>query len=51
MQVIRKCIENGIISDWFLFCPTAMRIAPPLNINMAGLEKALEKLKNVLNSF
>lgn len=32
-QVIDGCIENGIISDWFLFAPACMRIAPPLLIN------------------
>lgn len=32
-QVIRKCVEQGLITDWFLFCDKAMRIAPPLIIN------------------
>ncbi|MBL7900408.1 MAG: aspartate aminotransferase family protein [Bacteroidia bacterium] len=40
--VIKACIENGVISDWFLFCPCAMRIAPPLNISEKDLNKALE---------
>jgi acetylornithine/succinyldiaminopimelate/putrescine aminotransferase len=31
-QVIKNCIERGVISDWFLFRPTALRIAPPLTI-------------------
>jgi acetylornithine/N-succinyldiaminopimelate aminotransferase len=48
-RVIRACIENGIITDWFLFCPTAMRIAPPLTISNAELMKALEKIIQVLN--
>lgn len=39
MRVIKSCLQNGIISDWFLFCPTAMRIAPPLIINPKHLEK------------
>lgn len=25
--------ENGIMSDWFLFCDTAFRISPPLTIS------------------
>jgi len=29
---IDRCIENGIVTDWFLFCDSAMRIAPPLTI-------------------
>jgi acetylornithine/N-succinyldiaminopimelate aminotransferase len=31
-KVIDGCIANGIISDWFLFAPACMRIAPPLVI-------------------
>lgn len=50
MQVIKSCIEAGIISDWFLFCNTAMRIAPPLNIPPALLAKAIDTIKTVLNS-
>jgi acetylornithine/N-succinyldiaminopimelate aminotransferase len=48
-RVIRACIEQGVISDWFLFCPTAMRIAPPLNIPEDLLEKALGKILQVLD--
>lgn len=31
-SIIDRCIENGLISDWFLFAPNCMRIAPPLII-------------------
>ncbi len=40
--VIKACIENGVISDWFLFCPKAMRIAPPLTISEKELNGALD---------
>ena len=30
--IIKKCISNGLISDWFLFNDKSMRIAPPLII-------------------
>lgn len=30
--VIDACIERGMITDWFLFCDHALRIAPPLVI-------------------
>lgn len=30
--VIDHCIANGIITDWFLFAPNCLRIAPPLII-------------------
>jgi len=31
-SVIKQCIANGLISDWFLFNDKSMRIAPPLII-------------------
>ncbi|MBX3163552.1 MAG: aspartate aminotransferase family protein [Bacteroidetes bacterium] len=49
MRVIKSCIENGIISDWFLFCSTAMRIAPPLVISDEELIFSIEKIISVLN--
>lgn len=38
-SVIDNCIKNGIISDWFLFAPNCMRIAPPLIITEEEIEK------------
>jgi acetylornithine/succinyldiaminopimelate/putrescine aminotransferase len=35
--IIKKCIANGLISDWFLFNNISMRIAPPLIITNAEL--------------
>lgn len=29
-KIIHRCIENGLVTDWFLFAPDSMRIAPPL---------------------
>lgn len=29
-KIIDRCIERGVLSDWFLFAPHCMRIAPPL---------------------
>jgi 4-aminobutyrate aminotransferase-like enzyme len=31
--VIKQCIKNGLLTDWFLFNPQSLRIAPPLIIN------------------
>ncbi|RYY35475.1 MAG: aspartate aminotransferase family protein [Sphingobacteriaceae bacterium] len=39
-KIIDRCIENGIITDWFLHCSNAMRIAPPLIISHADIKKA-----------
>lgn len=51
LRVVKACIEHGIITDWFLFCTTAMRIAPPLTITDNELMEALDRIKKVLNSF
>jgi acetylornithine/succinyldiaminopimelate/putrescine aminotransferase len=32
MATIHNCIEAGVVTDWFLFNPWSMRIAPPLTI-------------------
>jgi acetylornithine/N-succinyldiaminopimelate aminotransferase len=39
-KVIHRCIEKGLITDWFLFAPNCMRIAPPLIITEVDLKKA-----------
>ncbi len=39
-KIIDNAIENGIITDWFLFCDNAMRIAPPLIITNEQIEAA-----------
>jgi len=36
-KIIDTCIENGIITDWFLHCSNAMRLAPPLVISKQQL--------------
>jgi acetylornithine/N-succinyldiaminopimelate aminotransferase len=38
--VIDRCIANGIITDWFLHCDNAMRIAPPLVISDDQIREA-----------
>ena len=35
-------IELGVISDWFLFCDTSMRIAPPLVISEKEIRTACQ---------
>ncbi len=49
MRIIKTCIENGIITDWFLFCPTAMRIAPPLTITDQELIDVIQRIKTVFD--
>ena len=39
-RVIDRCIANGVFTDWFLFAPQSMRIAPPLIITKEQIETA-----------
>ncbi len=32
-KVIEKCIQNGVLTDWFLLCDNSLRVAPPLIIS------------------
>ncbi|MFN3800216.1 aspartate aminotransferase family protein [Belliella pelovolcani] len=38
--IIDLAIEKGVITDWFLFCDDAMRIAPPLIITEEQIHEA-----------
>ena len=37
---IDRAIELGVVTDWFLFCDDAMRIAPPLTITEEQIREA-----------
>ena len=39
-KIIDRCIDNGVIVDWFLHCSNSMRIAPPLIITPEQIQKA-----------
>lgn len=39
-RIIDTCIENGVITDWFLFNAHSMRIAPPLTISLDEIKTA-----------
>lgn len=46
---IDKCIKNGIVTDWFLFCDSAMRIAPPLTITASEIREACTIINQALS--
>ncbi|TWR27892.1 aspartate aminotransferase family protein [Mucilaginibacter achroorhodeus] len=41
-KIIDTCIQNGVITDWFLHCSNSMRLAPPLIITIEELVKACQ---------
>ena len=48
-QVIDIAVTKGLVTDWFLFCDTAFRIAPPLIITENQIEQACEILNDSIN--
>ena len=45
--VIKKCIQKGVITDWFLFNDKCLRISPPLNLEK---ETAIECCNKILEA-
>ena len=39
-KIVEYCLEEGVICFWFLSCPNAFRIAPPLTISEEEIKKA-----------
>lgn len=48
-KAIDKCIENGVITDWFLHCSDAMRIAAPLTITDDEISLACNIILNAIS--
>jgi acetylornithine/succinyldiaminopimelate/putrescine aminotransferase len=46
-QVIDRCIEQGVLTDWFLFASNCLRISPPLVISE---EEILKSCSVILSS-
>ncbi|MES1224045.1 MAG: aminotransferase class III-fold pyridoxal phosphate-dependent enzyme, partial [Bacteroidota bacterium] len=39
-KIIDSCLQKGLLTDWFLFAPQCLRIAPPLTISEKQIEDA-----------
>ena len=48
-KIIDRCIENGVITDWFLHCSNAMRIAPPLIITLDEINVACDVILGAID--
>jgi len=49
LKTTRCALKNGILTDWFLFCNTAIRISPPLNITNEEITKACALLNQSID--
>ncbi|MVN91587.1 aspartate aminotransferase family protein [Mucilaginibacter aquatilis] len=50
-KIIDKCIEDGVVTDWFLHCSNSMRIAPPLIITQQQIKDACSIIINAVNHY
>ena len=48
MAVLKQLLKESILSDWFLYCDTAIRIAPPLTVSEEEIDFATGKIKKAL---
>ena len=48
-QILPLLLEEGVLSDWFLFYPGAFRIAPPLPITVNEVKMASEAILRALD--
>jgi acetylornithine/succinyldiaminopimelate/putrescine aminotransferase len=44
-RCITRCLEKGVLTDWFLFAPDCVRIAPPLVISREEIDFAIQGLE------
>jgi acetylornithine/succinyldiaminopimelate/putrescine aminotransferase len=49
-HVVKGCLEKGVLGFWFLSCPSAFRIAPPLTISPEEVDVACRTILERLNS-
>ena len=49
-KVIDGCLQQGLLTDWFLFAPECLRIAPPLTITEKEIKKAARIILQVLDA-
>lgn len=47
-KVVSNCIHSGVVTDWFLFAPHCMRLAPPLTINEEEIGLACEIIRKAI---
>jgi acetylornithine/N-succinyldiaminopimelate aminotransferase len=48
-RVVMECLEAGVLGFWFLSCPSAFRIAPPLTITEEEVRHACTVIRGALD--
>lgn len=48
-KIVTNCLENGLLSFWFLSHPYSFRLSPPLNITLDEAKEAVQIIEAALN--
>ena len=48
-RIMQLFVQEGILSDWFLFCDTAFRISPPLTITPDEIRRSAAVVRRCLD--
>lgn len=49
--IIDQCIQNGVLTDWFLFAPECLRISPPLIIDEEIIKQSCTIITAAIEAF
>ena len=49
-RIVNECLENGLITFWFLSCPESFRLAPPLTISEEEIELGCAIIKDAIQA-
>ncbi len=50
-KMVDRCLEEGLITFWFLSCPSAFRLAPPLTITTKEIKMACKTILEIMDEF
>lgn len=48
-RIVQHCLDQGVICFWFLSCPNAFRIAPPLTITETEIREACKIINDAIS--
>ena len=50
-SVVRRCLDQGLMIDWFLYADDRLRISPPLVITKEEIKKAVDIILRALSHY
>jgi acetylornithine/N-succinyldiaminopimelate aminotransferase len=49
-KIIQTCLQKGVFTDWFLYAPERLRVAPPLTITIEEIDMAVGVLDEAIRA-